>query len=84
MGSAYDNIPKGGDTGFRRDWDKREYEEKARAREEERKKKAQEAGSKGEKRYIDLKTGALATAREDDLDLEANVNKSFVVTAQDE
>ncbi|KAA1473998.1 hypothetical protein DENSPDRAFT_307711 [Dentipellis sp. KUC8613] len=82
---AYGN--KAGDTDFRRKWDKAEYAEKAKKREEEereRMKENEERLKQGKKpikgKRMDLpKPTELMKRREHDLELDKNLGKTMVV-----
>ncbi|KAJ3133276.1 hypothetical protein HK100_004537 [Physocladia obscura] len=70
----YTDAAKGGDTGFRRTWDKAEYSQKAREREEN--------ASKNLRSNKDHKNDApeqLLKQREGAIDFEAKINKTVVV-----
>ena len=44
--SAYEGVPQGGDTNFRKEWDTEEYAQKAKEREAEVKRKGRRPGSR--------------------------------------
>jgi len=85
-GGAYGT--KSGDTDFRKKWDKEEYAEKARKKDEEEKdrmKENEERMKQGKKplkarKTVDLpKPTELMKRREGSLELEKNLNKTMVV-----
>lgn len=68
--------PKEGDTQ-RREWNKEEYRQKAQEREQQRKHKKHEI-------KVDEKDLKLAQARTQELNLDKDLNKTYVLTAADE
>ncbi|KAI9350130.1 hypothetical protein BDR26DRAFT_851896 [Obelidium mucronatum] len=73
--SFYAGAAPGGDTGFRKTWDKDEYAKKAREREEN-------AGKKSKKDEKAKEPESLLKQREGAIDFSATVNKTQMVNAQ--